>query len=202
MRLLVGCEFSGVVRDAFIARGVDAVSCDLEPSETPGPHIQADLFEVIDAGGWDMLIFFWPCTHMAVSGSQWFKGKLLRQARDVACFRLLMECGIPRVVGENPIGRLSTLYRKPDQIIQPHQFGHPQFKATCLWLKGVQKLKPTNQLALPARGTDEWKRWNGTHREPPGPNRAKNRSRTFLGIGEAMADQYTALLGQEWSLTA
>lgn len=200
MKYLIGCESSGRVRDALIARGVDAVSCDLEPSETPGPHIQADLFEVIDEGSWDVLIAFWPCTHVAVSGAKHFARKRLRQARDVACFKLLMECGIPLIAMENPIGRLSTLYRKPDQIIQPWQFGHPQFKATCLWLKGFPRLQPTNILTPPVRGTGDYKRWSVVHREPPGPNRARNRSRTFSGIAGAIADQWSN--ANEWSLTA
>lgn len=200
MKILVGCEFSGRVRDAFIARGHEAVSCDVEPSETPGPHIQADLFRVIDEGKWDALIFFWPCTHMAVSGAKHFAGKQLRQARDVECFRLLMECDVPLIAAENPIGRLSTLYRKPDQIVQPWQFGHPQFKATCFWLKGLPRLQPTNVLTPPRKGTDEHKRWSVVHREAPGPNRARNRSRTFSGIADAMADQWGNL--GEWSLTA
>lgn len=191
MRILVGCEFSGRVRDAFIARGHDAVSCDIEPTETPGPHLQCDLFEAIDEGSWDMLIFFWQCTHMAVSGAKHFHRKQLRQARDVMSFKLLMECGIPRVAAENPIGRLSTLYRKPDQIIQPWQFGHPQFKATCLWLYGLPPLEPTNVLTPPAKGTAEHKAWSVVHREPPGPNRAKNRSRTFPGVADAMAARWS-----------
>lgn len=199
MKVLVGCEFSGRVRDAFIARGHEAVSCDVEPSEVPGPHIQADLFQVVDEGDWDALIFFWPCTNMAVSGSRWFKGKQLRQARDVACFRLLMECRIPLIAAENPIGRLSTLYREPDQIVQPWQFGHPQFKATCFWLKGFPPLRPTRVLTPPKRGTEKHKRWSAVHREPPGPNRARNRSRTFTGIAEAMASQWAE---QEFRLTA
>lgn len=191
MKILIGCEFSGVVRDAFRARGHEAVSCDLLPSERPGPHRQADVFEVIDEGGWDMLIFFWPCTNLAVSGAKHFHRKRLRQARDVMSFKLLMECGIPRIAAENPIGVLSTLYRKPDQIIQPWQFGHGEVKSTCLWLKNLPRLRPT-QIVEGRRAR--------VHRMPPGPNRWKERSRTLEGIGQAMAGQWGNL--DELELTA
>lgn len=200
MRIAVGCESSGNVRDAFLAAGHDAVSIDVLPSERPGPHIQADLFEVLDQETFDMLIFFWPCTHMAVSGAKHFWRKRLRQARDVYCFRALMECGIEKVAGENPIGVLSTQYRPPDQILQPWQFGHPEFKATCLWLKGLDPLEPTNVLTPPARGTEEFKRWSKVHREPPGPHRARNRSVTYPGVADAMVARWGNL--GAWSLTA
>jgi hypothetical protein len=181
MRVLVGCEFSGVVRDAFTSAGHDAVSCDLLPSERPGAHIQGDLFEVIDRGGWDALIVFWPCTHMSVSGARHFAGKRMRQARDVACFKLLMDCGIPRIAAENPIGVLSRLYRKPDQIIQPWQFGHGETKATCLWLKNLPRLVPTDIVEG---------RQARVHRMPPSPTRARERSRTYPGIAAAMSSQW------------
>ena len=169
MRVLVACEFSGVVREAFRRRGHDAVSCDLLPSEQEGPHIQGDVFDHLD-DGWDLLIFFWPCTNMCVSGARWFKDKQVEQARDVESFVRLMNCAIPKVAGENPIGVLSTRYRKPDQIIQPWMFGHGETKATCLWLKGLPLLKPTN--IVEGRHGRVW-------REPPSPDRWKKRSRTY-----------------------
>jgi hypothetical protein len=180
MRVLVGCEFSGRLRDAFIALGHDAISCDLLPSERKGPHIQGDVFDQID-DHWDMLIFFWPCTNMAVSGARWFKEKRQEQDRDVEAFKRLMGCSIPRIAGENPIGVLSTKYRKPDQIIQPWQFGHGETKATCIWLKALPMLIPT-EIVEGRRGR--------VHHEPPGPDRWKNRSRILPGIAEAMAWQW------------
>jgi hypothetical protein len=183
MKVLVACEFSGIVRDAFIARGHDAVSCDLLPTEKPGPHIQDDVFNHL-SDGWDMMIFCWPCTNMAVSGARWFKDKAEEQRRDVEAFIKLMECDIPRIAGENPVGVLSTKYRKPDQIIQPWQFGHGETKATCLWLKNLPLLQPTNIVEG---------RTARVHREPPGPDRWKNRSRTYQGIADAMADQWGRL---------
>lgn len=164
---------------AVTMRGV-ATSC---PASGGGQHIQDDLFKVIDEsiGKWDLLLFFWQCTNMCVSGARHFHRKKLRQARDVFSFRALMECGIARVGAENPIGVLSSLYRKPDQIIQPWQFGHGETKATCLWLKNLPPLKPTN--IVEGREGRVWKM-------PPGPNRWKERSRTFAGIADAMAEQW------------
>jgi len=180
MKVLVACEFSGRVRDAFLRRGHDAWSCDLLPTEVLGPHIQGDVLDIL-GDGWDMMIFFYPCTNMASSGARWFSSKHEAQKRDVAAFILLMEYSIPKIVGENPIGVLSTQYRKPDQIIQPWQFGHGETKATCLWLKNLSLLTPTNIVdGRKAR----------VHHEPPGPERWKNRSRTFPGIAEAMAEQW------------
>ena len=129
MKVLVACEFSGIVRDAFAARGHDAWSCDLLPTESPGNHIQGDV------------LFFYPCNNMAVSGARWFKYKQEEQKRDIENFKRLSLCEIPKTAGENPIGVLSTKWRKPDQIIQPWQFGHGETKATCLWLKNLPKLK-------------------------------------------------------------
>jgi len=185
MRLLIGCEFSGVVRDAFIARGHDAVSLDLLPSEKPGPHIIADLLTYLDyyAHLWEMLIFFWPCTNMAVSGARWFKEKRVEQDADVAAFKKIMGCGISKIAGENPIGVLSTRYRKPDQIIQPWMFGHGETKATCIWLDGLPKLTPTN--IVKGRHGRVW-------REAPSHDRWKNRSRTLPGIADAMAEQWAS----------
>lgn len=180
MRVLVACEFSGVVRDAFRAAGHDAWSCDLLPSEKDGPHILGDvLMQMCDS--WDLLIAFPPCTHLAVSGARWFKDKREEQREAIRFFTLLAECKIPKIAVENPVGIMSTIYRKPDQIIQPWQFGHGETKATCLWLKGLSKLIPTKIVeGRKAR----------VHREPPGPDRWKNRSRTYQGIADAMTEQW------------
>jgi site-specific DNA-cytosine methylase len=180
MRVLVACEFSGIVRDAFIARGNDAWSCDLLPTEKPGPHYQGDIFNVF-GDKWDLLVAHPPCTHLAVSGARWFKEKREEQESALEFVRLLLYAPIPRIALENPISIISTRIRKPDQIIQPWMFGHPETKATCLWLKNLPKLVPTNIVD----GRD-----NRVHREPPGPERWKNRSRTLQGIANAMAEQW------------
>lgn len=180
MRVLIACEFSGIVRDAFIARGHDAMSCDLLPTESPGPHYQGDVFDIIN-DGWDMMIFFYPCTNMCVSGARWFKNKSNAQKVDVENFIKLENCSIPKTCGENPIGVLSTKFRKPNQIIQPWQFGHGETKATCLWLKGLPKLIPTRIVEG---------RVARVHRASPGPDRWKERSRTLKGIANAMATQW------------
>ncbi len=181
MKVLAACEFSGIVRDAFAARGHDAWSCDLLPTERPGNHIQDDVFDHLE-DGWDMMIFFYPCTNLAVSGARWFKNKRDAQKQDIWSFWRLSRCPeIPRTAGENPIGILSTKFRKPDQIIQPWQFGHGETKATCLWLKNLPKLTPTN--IVPGRNGRVWK-------EPPHPDRWKRRSRTMQGIANAMAEQW------------
>lgn len=183
VRVLIACEFSGTVRDAFRRRGHAAVSCDLLPTERLGPHIQGDVFTILEnAPPWDLMIFFWPCTNLAVSGARWFHTKREQQARDVEAFKRLAEWPtISRIAGENPIGVLSTHYRKPDQIIQPWQFGHGEVKATCLWLKNLPLLEPTRIVEGRAARV---------HREPPSPDRWKNRSRTYKGIAEAMAEQW------------
>ena len=182
MKILVGCEFSGVVRDAFIARGHDAMSCDIMETEAPGPHYRGDVRDVLD-GGWDLAIFHPPCTDLAVSGSRWFKEKLAdgRQQRSIEFFMLLAGANIPRIAVENPISIMSTVWRKPDQIIQPWQFGHGETKATCLWLKNLPLLRPTNIVdGREAR----------IHKMPPRPDRWKMRSVTYRGIASAMADQW------------
>lgn len=181
MKALVACEFSGKVRDALMAVGVDAVSCDLLPTESDGPHIQGDVFAVLDHG-WDLMIFHWPCTNLCGSGARWWPKKRVQQAADIEAFIALATYpGIPRIAGENPVGILSTAFRKPDQIVQPFHFGDPYRKTTCLWLKGLPKLVPTNDL-----GTGEQACW----REPPHPDRWKRRSRTYPGIADAMARQW------------
>ena len=180
MRVLIACEFSGVVRDAFAARGHDAWSCDLLPTERPGQHIQSDVLAVL-GDGWDMMIAHPPCTHLAVSGARWFTGKIAEQAAALEFVRALMAAPILRWAIENPVSIISTRIRKPDQIIQPWQFGHGETKTTCLWLSGLPKLTPTNIVdGREAR----------VHRMPPGPNRWAERSRTFSGIAAAMASQW------------
>ena len=182
MRVLIACEFSGVVREAFRKRGHDAVSCDLLPSELPGPHIQGDVLLHL-ADGWDMMIAHPPCTHLSASGARWWKEKIAdgRQAAAVAFVLALAMADIPRIAIENPIGALSRLWRKPDQILQPWQFGHGETKATCLWLRGLPPLMPTAIV----QGRDA-----RIHRMSPSADRAKERSRTYRGIANAMADQW------------
>ena len=180
MRILVACEYSGTVRDAFIARGHDAMSCDLLPTERPGPHYQGSVLDII-GDGWDLMIAHPPCTHLAVSGARWWKDKLDEQAEALAFVRTLMDAPIPRIAVENPISKISTAIRKPDQIVQPWQFGHGETKATCLWLKGLPKLVPTQVVdGREAR----------IHKMSPGPDRWKERSRTYQGIADAMASQW------------
>lgn len=180
MNILVACEFSGIVRDAFIAKGHDAISCDLMPTESLGPHYMGNVLDILDSG-WDLLIAHPPCTYLCVSGARWFKDRLLDQELGAKFFMDMVLAHVPKIAVENPIGVMSTLYRKPDQIIQPWMFGHEETKATCLWLKNLPKLDSTKIVAG----------WNhGVHKEGPGPNRSKNRSRTFSGIALAMADQW------------
>lgn len=183
MKVLVACEFSGIVRDAFTAKGHEATSCDLLPSETKGNHYQGDILDIID-NGWDLIIAHPPCTHLAVSGARWFKDKVKEQIDALNFVRLFMAANCPRICIENPISIISSRIRKPDQIIQPWQFGHPETKATCLWLKDLPLLKPTNIVeGREAR----------IHKMPPGPDRWKNRSRTYTGIAAAMGEQWGSL---------
>lgn len=180
LRILVACEFSGIVRDAFIARGHDAISCDILPSEKPGPHYQGDVMGIID-DGWDIMIAHPPCTHLAVSGARWFKEKKEEQDLALEFVGKLMGSNINMIAIENPISIISTRIRKPDQIIQPWMFGHGETKATCLWLKNLPKLTPTKIVDG---------RQQRVHREPPSADRWKNRSRTYPGIAMAMAMQW------------
>lgn len=184
MNVLIGCEESGVVRDAFIRAGHKAMSCDVQPTRSEGPHYQGDVRDVIDYP-WDLAIFHPPCTSTSVSGAKHFAVKWGdgRQACGVAFFMELWRRGghIPRVAFEHPISIMSRLFRKPDQIIHPWQFGHGETKATCLWLRGLPLLKPTDVVSG---------REARVHRMPPGPDRARERSTTFRGIAEAMADQW------------
>lgn len=185
MRVLVACEFSGIVRDAFIARGHDAVSCDLLSTESPGPHYKGNVLDYIDPWyKWDLMIAHPPCTYLAVSGARWFKTRKHEQEKAIDFVRFLMDAPILRICIENPISVISTKIRKPDQIIQPWMFGHPETKATCLWLKNLPKMVPTNIVEG---------RTARVHREPPSPDRWKSRSRTLTGIANAMADQWGSL---------
>lgn len=183
LRVLVACEFSGTVRRAFATLGHDAWSCDLLPSEDDSPkHIHGDVLDVLDCG-WDLMIAHPPCTDLAVSGARHFAEKIAdgRQERALEFVRALMAVPFPYAV-ENPISVISSKVRKPDQIIQPWQFGHGETKATCLWLSRLPKLQPTRIVdGREAR----------VHRMPPGPNRWRERSRTFAGIADAMADQWS-----------
>lgn len=182
MRVLIACEFSGVVRRAFRALGHDAWSCDLLPAEDESEfHIQDDALWWAYKGDIDLMICHPPCTHLAVSGARWFKDKVVEQAQALDFVRRLLDAPIERIALENPVSIISTRIRKPDQVLQPWQYGHPETKATCLWLKGLPKLTPTNIVeGREAR----------VHRMPPGPNRWKERSRTFEGIAAAMAQQW------------
>lgn len=180
MKVLVACEFSGIVRDAFIAEGHDAVSCDLLPTEHPGPHIQGDVATIL-GNGWDLMIAHPPCTDLCSSGARWWKEKNGRQKAALDFVRLLLTAPIAHIALENPVGRISTAIRKPNQIIQPWQFGHGETKATCLWLKNLPRLQPTNIVdGREAR----------VHRLSPSNARWKERSRTLTGIAKAMADQW------------
>ena len=180
MRILVTCEFSGIVREVFSNLGHDAWSCDLLPTEIPGNHYQCDIREVLN-DGWDMMIAFPPCTHLAISGARWFKDKMEKQEEALNFIRLLLSAKIEKIALENPVGIVSTRIRKPDQIIQPWQFGHGETKATCLWLKNLPPLNPTNIV----EGRD-----HRIHEMAPSKNRWKERSRTYPGIARAMGEQW------------
>ena len=185
MRVLVACEYSGSVRDAFVTRGHVAMSCDLLETEKPGLHWKGDVASLLE-WGWDLMICHPPCTHLAVSGARHFKAKresgVQQQALDFV--RLLLDAPIPRIALENPVSIISSHVRKPDQVIQPWQFGHGETKATCLWLKNLPPLTPTNVVdGREAR----------VHRMPPSADRWKERSRTYQGIADAMAEQWGSL---------
>lgn len=181
MRVLVACEYSGKVREAFRKLGHDAWSCDLLPSDDSSPyHYQCDVLDVIGKG-WDLMIAHPPCTHLAVSGARWFKDKQAEQAEALEFVRTLLDAPIERIALENPISIISSKIRKPTQIIQPWQFGHGETKATCLWLKNLPKLEPTNIVdGREAR----------VHKMPPSADRWKLRSETYQGIADAMAAQW------------
>lgn len=179
MRILVACEFSGIVRDAFRERGHDAISCDLIGSERPGPHIVGDVRQVVQ-DGWDMMLAFPPCTYLCRSG-QWRWGGTQEMWLAVGFCIELMESPIERIALENPVGVLSTYYRRPNQIVQPWQFGHGETKATCLWHKNLPRLQPTHVI-------DE--RIPYLANMPQRKSRQKARQRTYTGIAQAMARQW------------
>ena len=189
MKVLIACEYSGAVRDAFLAAGHEAMSCDLLPTDVPGPHYQGDVFNIIN-DGWDMVIAFPPCTHLAVSGAKHFAAKRAdgRQQEGIDFFNLFTNLNVKRVCIENPIGIMSKLYRKPDQIIQPWMFGDKAQKSTCLWLKGLPLLVPTDivdkgEFYISPSGK-KLPKWYSDNKS------AKVRSKTFQGIANAMADQW------------
>lgn len=198
MKVLVACEYSGKVRDAFIQRGHEAMSCDLLPTDVPGPHYQGDVMDIIHQG-WDMLIAFPPCTYLCVSGMH----RTVRGLRDpkltedaLLFVKTLMDSGIGRIAIENPVGVISTRIRKPNQIVQPYEYGHDASKKTCLWLKNLPKLQPTKYIE--PRIIDGKKRWgnqtdSGQNKLAPSDTRWKERSETFQGIADAMAEQWGSL---------
>jgi hypothetical protein len=192
-RLLVACEYSGRVRDAFTAKGWDAWSCDLLPSERESGHHYQGPVEDLLKQHWDMLIAFPPCTYLCSSGMHWTtRGKRDPQLTEdaLAFVRLLLEAPVERIALENPVGCISTRIRKPDQIIQPWQFGHDASKKTCLWLKNLPPLQPTDVLPIPATGVWGNQTPSGQNRLAPGPDRWKERSKTYEGIANAMAAQW------------
>lgn len=184
MNILIACEFSGIVREAFNRRGHNAWSCDLLPTEIAGKHIQGDVLSVLNEG-WDLMIAHPPCTYLAVSGARWWGQRRQEQAQALDFVRALLYAPIPRIALENPIGAISTAIRLPTQIVQPWQFGHGETKATCLWLKNLPALQPTNVVS----GREQ-----RIHRMSPSPQRSRERSRTYQGIAEAMADQWNNVL--------
>lgn len=188
-RVLIACEFSGIVRDAFVRRGCDAVSCDLLASDSAGGrHYRGDVCDLLDEG-WDLMIAHPPCTHLAVSGARWFKDKRYEQEAALEFVQRLLEAPVPCIALENPVSIISSHIRKPDQIIQPWMFGHAEQKTTCLWLKGLPNLTPTNDvyermMALPKSERER------VHHLPPSADRWKLRSATYQGIADAMASQW------------
>ena len=195
MRVLVACEFSGLVRDAFIARGHDAMSCDLEPTEAPGPHYRGDVRDLLVPDAWDLLIAHPPCTYLAKSGIRWYN--LRRAEREplmheaIEFFRLFLDAPVPRVCVENPrlLPDARRIIGRQTQTIQPWEFGHPEQKATCLWLRGLPPLLAADD----ARHIMAGRSWQEVHRityTNPGPNRQRDRSRSFPGIADAMAEQW------------
>lgn len=200
MRVLVACEFSGVVRRAFRARGHDAWSCDLLDAEDGGEHFQGNVLSLLSQEAkWDLMIAHPPCTYLTVSGLHWNKrrpGRAEKTAEALEFVRRLLDAPVPRIALENPIGIISTHIRKPDQIIQPYQFGHDASKRTCLWLKGLPPLRPTGYVA--PRMVDGRPRWanqtdSGQNRLGPSEDRWKLRAVTYDGIAEAMAEQWGSL---------
>ena len=220
MKVLIACEYSGVVRDAFLANGHDAMSCDILPTESPGPHYLGDVLDIL-GDGWDLMIAHPPCTYLSVSGIHWNnRGRGWENTEKALDFvRLLMSANIPKIAIENPVSIISSRIRKPDQIIQPYQFGHDASKATCLWLKNLPRLKPTKHIPpkwfccgleldvsiIGKYGCPNCEgskkplpRWgnqtpSGQNKLSPGKNRWKLRSETYAGIASAMPQQWGTL---------
>lgn len=196
MKVLIACEFSGAVRDAFLERGHDAWSCDILPTESkPEKHFQEDIFEVLKREKFDLMIAHPPCTDLAVSGAAWFKEKIAdgRQKRALDFVQKLMDAPIEKICIENPVSVISSKIRKPDQIIQPYHFGHGAMKTTCLWLKNLPKLKPTKMVEpeyIITKKGEKYPKWSYDTFKLPKSIRARERSKTFLGIAEAMATQW------------
>jgi len=202
MRVLIACEFSGTVRDAFRALGHDAVSCDLLPTEKPGPHMVGDAVSLL-GDGWDMLIAHPPCTYLANSGARWLfeqEGRWAKLDEGVALFRAFLNAPIPRIAIENPMPHkwaTERIGRRYDFRVQPWEHGDKQKKTTCFWTKGLPPLLPSVMVGPPPSDPDEAKAWESVWREPPGPMQAHNRSRTFTGIAAAMASQWGGDVRQE-----
>lgn len=201
MKILIACEFSGTVRDAFTKLGHDVTSCDLEPSETPGKHYQGDVLDIIN-DGWDLMIAHPPCTYLTVTGNKWFKpeykDRFPTREQDrldaIKFFETLANANIPKIAIENPIGIMSRVYRKPDQIIQPWMFGHECTKSTCLWLKGLPLITPTNVVSkgefVTYKSGKRMTKWYADAAKFDPKTRAKLRNKTFQGIADAFADQW------------
>jgi len=188
MKILVACEYSGTVREAFNKLGHDAMSCDLLPTDIKGNHYEGDILDVL-YNDWDMIIAFPPCTHLAVSGTKYFAQKIAdgRQQQGIDFFMLFANHPCKMIAIENPVGIMSSKWRKPDQIIQPFEYGHPESKKTCLWLKNLPKLKETNNvyehmMTLPIKERTRI-HWLGS-------NKSKERSVTYQGIADAISEQW------------
>lgn len=203
MKVLVACEFSGTVRDAFIAAGHDAISCDLLPSERPGPHCVGDVSELILNEEWDMMIAHPPCTYLANSGVSWLERQVGRKEKMIEAalfFKFLLNAEIPRVAVENPVMHgyaVKIIGRKQDQTIQPYEFGHPESKRTGLWLVNLPLLKPTNVLTKPKRGYWDNQTPSGQNKIGPSETRWMERSRFYTGWATAMAEQWGRLAAQQ-----
>jgi len=197
MKILIACEFSGTVRDAFAKQGHDVWSCDLEPTEKPGNHYQGSVLDIIN-DGWDMMIAHPPCTHLAVSGARHFEQKIKdgRQQQGIDFFMSLVNCNIPKYAIENPIGIMSNIYKPPTQIIQPYEYGHGTTKATCLWLRGLPLLKPTNIVdageVVTFKSGKRMSKWFYDSSRLKPKEREKMRNKTFQGIADAMAEQWNS----------
>ena len=201
MKILIACEFSGTVREAFTKLGHDVTSCDLEPTSLPGKHYQGSVLDILN-DGWDMMVAHPPCTYLTVTGNKWFKeeykDRFPNRQQDrkdaIEFFMALVNANIPKIVIENPIGIMSTIYQKPSQIIQPWQFGHEASKSTCLWIKGLPLLKPTNIVSkgefVTFKSGKRMTKWYADAAKYSPKERAKIRNTTFQGIADAMADQW------------